>query len=385
MRTSNLPSLLTKSFAVHPRAGDNLKFSVVVVRLVDDELMLSFSVQLGRLYPSYKHLDCFLSIPFEHPNNAQAEAKNLKAVVEEFRSQVQKSPFHPDWLEDAYAAESVRVGIINDVNPFISRSDLERLAHKAVQSPLDEIEEITDESREAAMDYTQAQMIADFSSFLRMNWEGIGNEAEITRLVKDSFALLFEKTKGRSFLEQVPEPDLIGLIHKKLRHRMIADPSPGNVRSISDAFDCLMELEQYVQKSNFRNIWRECTDDLASVLAVKCPDAMLKGLPDMLAEGRIAEPADFTPFDGPTFGRKGNPSDINDRLSHQHLYEDVEDQGHEITDMLAGAMAVYFVTWMRLRHESKFLDELIELTRIMDQKSLSEGLIPLVEATRPNV
>lgn len=396
--------LLTKAVKNLPETESGQikqKPTAVVIRFSNLDYIDDTKEALNALFPELKRYESLLIGFYRNRADAQVVTNSIGYILDRYNNNLIANPFEQNWLTEYFKLKSHGVEMVmvaNELNNALEiPSYLEKTAIDKVK--MGNFHSKCKSAKLECMSYTGELFINHCAEYAFNNWDGLSTEAEVVKLFTDMHEILYCETKGKHLFSRHPAQETLFAIKKKARALFKADVAAKQVEPNDKLCSQILsktgieeEFAKLVESSEKHILWDHCRKLLSSYLKENAKDIAPKGLlllmenydedledkePD---DALFKKPKDF-PFINFSFTMDGC---ISTRLSPKRLRYDIQEQGGELLDLIAGAVAAYYLQIMEFKQDVKFRALLHEHSKVMDEKPFYDHWLELAEESRPN-
>lgn len=290
----------------------------------------------------------------------------INSLLYNYKQRLIEQPFESDWLIDYLERYQFGIDIVMTSNVGIKQENIadyiatSRTDHKSSR----EYHDKKDLAVKAALFTTGADIEKSFSDFLIANWTGFGSDDRVIYLVNKMMSCAEFFTKGRFQLPNHFCQDVIFAIKDKAAYLEGTGVTPKNDRNLQVDWHNL--IRDHVEQSDLHGTWENLTKSLKKIIKDEANKIAPQGF-DLLLEDEDLNSGAIIPFKGIDLSFDFT-YDINRRLSAGNLRYDVQEQGHSLVSMLAGAFAAYYLKVCELKQVGRLRTGLFEYASSMDMR-----------------
>lgn len=340
------------------------------------EMIDDFQSMIAPVAPNLKrHGDRLFSF-YPSRDDAQKVANKISDILNKFDDALIETEFKPDWMEEYFKINHYGVNCAMASHNLSSPDQLGAylVDNEKFSARMEKYTNRISSAKLASLSYSNEQMEDDFSNFILSNWEGFKDVSQVKVLMNSLINALEEDTKDNYHFSSHPAQEMMYVMRDKSEY-LNSQKTVEDVRkqiAIRENFESLCKTR--------RETWENCRKHLSKIINKTYPGISLKGL-DVLLKDEDAKIDKHEKFKGLDLGYDFE-SDMNNRLSPKTLRYDIQEQGRDLIECLAGGVAAYYLCVMNLKQEAKFEELLIEHSKVMDKEPFN--LLEIASKSRPN-
>lgn len=373
--------------------------TAVVIRFTNPGYIDDTKEALTTLFPELGRYENLLIGFYRNHTAALTATNSIGRVLDKYNHDLIVNTFEQNWLAEYFKRKNHGVEIVMVAYNLNKPSEIPTYLKDTTinKAKMESFHGKREAAKLACMSYTGESFINDCTQFAFANWDGFSTKAEAVKLFTGMYEILECETRGKCHFGRYPAQKTLLAIKDKAKALFKANATKqaeDNDKLFSQmSYEANIEekFNRLTESNNQHVLWDHCRKLLSKHLKTNAKDIMPKGLllllenseeleDEELEEATVEEPI-FSPFIDLSFTMDGC---ISNRISPKKLRHDIQEQGGDLLDLIAGAVAAYYLQIMEFKQDIKFENLLHEHSKVMDEKPFYDHWLELAKESQPN-